>query len=117
MKKVLLIGLVLTMMVSLLAGCQKAEETAPETSQAQEQTAAEDDLFIQVNGVKVYLEMKFEDIEDQLGEPTSPAQVILPCDGGDAYKGFIRIAFTMNEDRLREGLRRMAAFVESLKTH
>ena len=34
--------------------------------------------------------------------------------GGDAYRDFIRIAFTMKEERLREGLRRMAAFVKSL---
>ena len=34
--------------------------------------------------------------------------------GGKAYDGFIRIAFTMKEERLKEGLRRLAAFVDEL---
>ena len=33
---------------------------------------------------------------------------------GDACEGYVRIAFTMNEDKIEEGVRRMKRFVESL---
>lgn len=33
---------------------------------------------------------------------------------GDACEGFVRIAFTMKEDRIREGIKRMKEFVEGL---
>ena len=33
---------------------------------------------------------------------------------GDACEGYVRIAFTMNEDKIEEGVRRIKRFVDSL---
>ena len=33
---------------------------------------------------------------------------------GPACEGYVRIAFTMNEDKIEEGVRRIRQFVESL---
>ncbi len=58
--------------------------------------------------------LKAEEFAYRLLDSQKVAVVHASAYGGDNYDKFVRIAFTMKEDRLREALRRIKAFIESL---
>lgn len=59
--------------------------------------------------------MEAEKFVYALLEKEKVATVHGPAYGGDLYKDFIRIAFTMKEEKLEEAIRRIGRFMESLK--
>ena len=76
MKKCFLLLCAVLLMSTLLAGCGKKSGGAKEP----------EGMYVTYNGAYVAIGMTFADIKDSLGEQTAPDEVILPCDGGDAYK-------------------------------
>ena len=66
----------------LLMGC--AADKAPETTQPA--PAEPTGLYIQYQDAKLAVGIPFADVKDALGAEARPAEVILPCDGSDAYK-------------------------------
>ena len=92
MKKAILLLCAVLLMSTLLAGCGKKSESAKEP----------EGMYVSYNGANITLGVKFADIKDSLGEQTAPEEVILPCDGGDAYKDtmhfYAGLAVTENKD-------------------
>ncbi len=52
-------------------------------------------MYILCSGTKLAVGMQFADVKDGLGAETRPADVILPCDGSDAYKDTIHYYGTL----------------------
>ncbi|MBQ6570453.1 MAG: hypothetical protein IJL87_09370 [Clostridia bacterium] len=85
MKKNLLVICVALLLAVLMVGCG-GKKTPAESQPSVDNTPAADAMYIEFNGVKLYAGTPFADVKDALGQTTQPDEVILPCDGGDAYK-------------------------------
>ena len=59
--------------------------------------------------------LEAEDFVYRMLREVKVATVFGPAYGGETYKDFIRIAFTMKEERLKIALERIAAFMEKIK--
>ncbi len=58
--------------------------------------------------------LEAEDFVYRMLREVKVATVFGPAYGGEAYRNFIRIAFTMKEERLKTALERMAQFMNDL---
>ena len=107
MKKTLTLVCTILLLAALAAGCAsgpKADPTPAPTQQPTQQPAPEPTqepapefagMYILCNGTKVTVGMPFSDVKDGLGTETRPADVVLPCDGSDAYKDTIHYYGTL----------------------
>lgn len=59
--------------------------------------------------------LEAEDFVYRMLRQVKVATVFGPAYGGEAYKNFIRIAFTLKEERLRTAIERMAEFMEQIR--
>ena len=91
MRKRFLLLCAILLMSTLLAGCGKKSEGAKEP----------EGMYVTCNDAYVAIGMTYADIKDGLGEQTAPDEVILPCDGGDAYKDTMHFykGLTVTENR------------------
>ncbi len=76
MKKFCLLLTAVVLAATLLAGCSSGKKSSEGPK----------GMYLQYNDAKIAIGMKFEDVKDGLGTETRTPEVILPCDGGDAYK-------------------------------
>lgn len=106
MKKSVWIICAALLLAVVLAACGAKGTTAesgkpaePEKT-AEAETAAPEGMYITYNGTNVAVGMKFADVEAGLGEPVSPAQDVLPCDGNADNKTIMHFygKFAITED-------------------
>ena len=76
MKKHYLLLCAAILLTMILSGCAKAKSGSAEP----------EGVYVRYNGTNITAGMKYEDVKDGLGEESRTPEVILPCDGGDAYK-------------------------------
>ncbi len=76
MKKLCVLLIAAVLAATLFVGCSGGKKSAAEPK----------GMYLQYNDAKISIGMKFEDIKEGLGTETRTPEVILPCDGGDAYK-------------------------------
>lgn len=102
MKKTLVVMCIVLLLAALAAGCASAPKAEPTPAPTQQPTAAPtsepaetEGMYILCSGTKLAVGMQFADVKDGLGAETRPADVILPCDGSDAYKDTIHYFGTL----------------------
>ena len=112
MKKTLVVICIVLLLAALVVGCASAPKTEP-TAAPTQQPAAEPTpgpaaepagMYILCRGTKLAVGMQFADVKDGLGAETRPADVILPCDGGDAYKDTIHYFGTLAVTEDKDGV-------------
>ena len=112
MKKTLVVMCIVLLLAALAAGCASAPKTEPTAAPTQQPTAepapepaAESaGMYILCSGTKLTVGMQFADVKDGLGAETRPVDVILPCDGGDAYKDTIHYFGTLAVTEDKDGV-------------
>ena len=77
MKKLLCLMLSSIMVLASLTACGKGSAKEPTEG------------YVTMNGTNVVVGTKFADIEGKLGEPTQPAQDVIPCDGDESSKDIL----------------------------
>ena len=102
MKKTLVVMCIVLLLAALAAGCASAPKAEPTPAPTQQPTAAPtpepaetEGMYILCSGTTLAVGMQFADVKDGLGAETRPADVILPCDGSDAYKDTIHYFGTL----------------------
>ena len=112
MKKTLVVMCTLLLLAALAAGCASAPKAEPTAAPTQQPTAEPTPepapepagMYILCSGTKLAVGMQFADVKDGLGAETRPADVILPCDGGDAYKDTIHYFGTLAVTEDKDGV-------------
>ena len=112
MKKTLVVMCIVLLLAALAAGCATAPKTEPTAAPTQQPTAEPTPepapepagMYILCSGTKLAVGMQFADVKDGLGAETRPADVILPCDGGDAYKDTIHYFGTLAVTEDKDGV-------------
>ena len=89
-KKAIATTVVTALMVTSVASCassKKAESEAtteaPEESAVQTEAAAEGEVYLELNGVKIMIGQSYDDIKDDLGATSKPDENVMPCTGED----------------------------------
>lgn len=104
MKKYLMIIVSVLLVLALVAGCaaetpKQEDEKEPTPEPTQDEPAG---FYVEYNGQKLALGMKFADVKDKLGEEVRPEDVITPCDESDLYRDVLHhfegLDITENKD-------------------